>query len=251
MLRPVGAGASRVAPSEDLAEIVDWIWTSWWDFSEPRVVEVLSDASFHLVFEPGGATNVVGVVTRKFTRRLDGVGRVVGVRFRPGAFRCLARARAAAFTDRRVPIVEAMGCEARAAEAAIFRAADDQLRARLVEEFLRARRPVLDEDARLVQAMVDAIERDRELTRVEQLAERFEIGVRRLQRLFAEYVGAGPKWVLRRARLLEAAERLRDGDDGTLASLAAELGYFDQAHLAREFRAVVGRAPMELRRKID
>jgi AraC-like DNA-binding protein len=250
VLKPVGAGASRVAPSADLVGLVDWIWTSWWDFSEPRVVEVLSDASFHLVFEPRGATNVVGVVTRKFTRRLDGVGRVVGVRFRPGAFRCLARSRAAVFTDGRVPIVEAMGCDALAAEKRIFAATSDERRAAVVEDFLRARRPVLDDDARLVQAMVDAIESDRELMRVEDLATRFSIGVRKLQRLFAEYIGVGPKWVLRRARLLEAAERLQNGEKASLAELAAELGYFDQAHLAREFRAVVGRAPVEVRRKM-
>ncbi|MFI9589448.1 helix-turn-helix domain-containing protein [Nonomuraea sp. NPDC052265] len=62
-----------------------------------------------------------------------------------------------------------------------------------------------------------------------------------MQRLFRDYVGIGPKWVIRRFRLHEAAERVHQGLD--LATLAAELGYTDQAHLTRDFTAAVGMPP--------
>ena len=65
---------------------------------------------------------------------------------------------------------------------------------------------------------------------------------RALQRLFARHVGATPKQVLQRFRLQDAAERVATGED-TLARLAAELGYFDQAHFVRDFRTTVGRSP--------
>jgi len=67
--------------------------------------------------------------------------------------------------------------------------------------------------------------------------------VRGLQRLFAEYVGIGPKWVIRRYRLREITERLAAGGPVDWAGLAAELGYADQAHLVRDFRAMVGETP--------
>lgn len=67
--------------------------------------------------------------------------------------------------------------------------------------------------------------------------------MRRLQRLFAEYVGASPKWVLRRARLHEAAARAEAGAGVDWAVLAADLGYADQAHLTRDFAAAVGAPP--------
>jgi AraC-like DNA-binding protein len=67
---------------------------------------------------------------------------------------------------------------------------------------------------------------------------------RALQRLFREYVGVTPKWVLRRLRLQEAAERMADGT-GDWAALALDLGYFDQAHFINDFRRVVGRSPAE------
>ena len=70
---------------------------------------------------------------------------------------------------------------------------------------------------------------------------------RTLQRLFAEYVGVSPGWVLRRGRLHAAAERVihlaASGPEESLAAVAAEFGYADQAHFSRDFRRVLGTAP--------
>ncbi|WP_434316593.1 helix-turn-helix domain-containing protein [Leifsonia sp. P73] len=120
---------------------------------------------------------------------------------------------------------------------------DDADGAIAVVEAALAGLPAPDADARLVDAIVAAVESDRELRRVEQLADRFGIGVRRLQRLVAGHIGFGPKWLIQRYRLQEAAAALREPEPPALAQLAAELGYADQAHFNREFRAVVGRTP--------
>jgi len=87
----------------------------------------------------------------------------------------------------------------------------------------------------------------KDLTRVEQLVERTGMSPRALQRLFREYVGVTPKWVLQRLRLHEAAERMIDGA-GDWASLALDLGYFDQAHFIADFRKLVGTTPAEYAR---
>ncbi len=52
-----------------------------------------------------------------------------------------------------------------------------------------------------------------------------------------------PTWVLRRYRLLEAAEAVREGERVVWSDVASALGYADQAHLVREFRAALGRTP--------
>ncbi|SEI07270.1 MULTISPECIES: AraC family transcriptional regulator [unclassified Leifsonia] len=100
-----------------------------------------------------------------------------------------------------------------------------------------------DEDARLVGRIVAEVESDRSLLRVEDLAVRFGLGVRHLQRLVAGHIGFGPKWLIQRYRLQEAAAALRSQDPPSLAMLAAELGYADQAHFSREFRTVIGATP--------
>lgn len=64
---------------------------------------------------------------------------------------------------------------------------------------------------------------------------------RRLQRLFLEYVGVSPKWVIRRYRIQEALERTAGGPDR--ATLAPDLRFSDHAHLVREFIALIGMPP--------
>jgi transcriptional regulator GlxA family with amidase domain len=100
-----------------------------------------------------------------------------------------------------------------------------------------------DPTAGEVADMVARIAADPKLTRVDELATLLGVGIRRLQRLFAEYVGVGPKWVIRRYRLHEVTERLAKGVDVDWARLAAELGYADQAHFSRDFTAMFSEPP--------
>jgi AraC-like DNA-binding protein len=112
------------------------------------------------------------------------------------------------------------------------------------EEFLRARWPAEDPQVELVGRIVAALLRDRDIARVEDVANRFAIPPRTLQRLFARYVGVSPKWVLRRFRLHEAAALLATEQDRPWAEVAAELGYFDQSHFIRDFTAAIGLTPV-------
>jgi transcriptional regulator GlxA family with amidase domain len=101
--------------------------------------------------------------------------------------------------------------------------------------------------AREVAAIARIAETDRSVLRVEQLAEAAGVGVRTLQRLFGEYVGASPAWVIRRWRIIEAAERAggpqRYATWPGWAQVAVELGYSDQAHLVRDVRRHLGVPP--------
>jgi AraC-like DNA-binding protein len=76
------------------------------------------------------------------------------------------------------------------------------------------------------------------------------MSVRSLQRLFSQYVGVSPKWVIRRYRLHELLERMHSGEQPDWAQLAAELGYFDQAHLSNDFKAITGYTPTEYRGRL-
>src|SRR5262245_62077866 len=187
---------------------------------------------------------------RKFSRVLEGRGRVVGTKFHPGAFRPLVRHPVSALTDRRVPIREVFGPDAGALEKAALRHDEDLPGIAAIESFLRRRRPVASEEMLLAGRVAARIAGDRSLTRVDQLATAFHTTVRQLQRLFSEYVGVSPKWVIQRYRLLEAVERVA-ASPVDWADLALELGYADQAHFIRDFKRLVGRSPADYARSLE
>src|SRR5947207_836012 len=79
-----------------------------------------------------------------------------------------------------------------------------------------------------------------EITRVDDIVCCLNLKKRTLQRLFSQYVGVSPKWVIKRYRLHEVAARLAEGEVIDSAEIALELGYFDQAHFIKDFKAIVG-----------
>ena len=102
-----------------------------------------------------------------------------------------------------------------------------------------------DPNSDLAASIVETIEADRTLVRVNQLVDRWNTSKRSLQRLFEDYVGVGPKWVINRYRMHEVLEHVHSGAAVDWPELALSLGYFDQSHFIRDFRALVGCSPMQ------
>ena len=247
ILNPKAAGIkfelTRHAPSTDLAFFVSRYWVIHWDLAEPYVQETLSYPCVNLVFERGN-TRVWGIDSGRFARRLEGKGQVFGVKFRPGAFYPFLKTPISALTDRSISFFEVFGIDADPLETAML-TLDDAAMIERVEDFLRERLPEHDPNVILVNEIVDCITADRKITKVDDIAATFGINKRSLQRLFSQYVGVSPKWVIQRCRLQEAAEQLASGEATDSAKLALDLGYFDQAHFIKDFKAVIGKSPAE------
>jgi len=81
---------------------------------------------------------------------------------------------------------------------------------------------------------------------IAELAREAGLSTRQLERSFRERVGLGPKLFSRLARFQRALALLRRPGSG-LASIAARCGYFDQAHLVRDFRRFAGASPGRFR----
>jgi AraC-like DNA-binding protein len=82
-------------------------------------------------------------------------------------------------------------------------------------------------------------------TPVGVLAEEVGWSRRHLVATFRRQVGLPPKTLARIVRFDGLARRLRDGPRLGLARLAEEAGYYDQAHLNRDFRQFAGCTPTE------
>lgn len=251
-----GAGRfhhARLAPSIALQDVVQHYWWVAWDLQDapPQVRETLPHPNVHLVFDAQGAT-VNGVRTRRFGKRLEGCGAAFGIKFRPGGFRCLWDRPASTLRERTLTLAQCIGDTLAGAFARdIAASTDDDARVATAEAWLtRLLRTPPGDDARLAACIVETIERDSCIRRVDDVTARWHVSERRLQRLFGEQVGVGPKWVIQRFRLHEAVERIAASSRALdWAQFAQDLGYYDQSHFIRDFRRLVGATPADYLRR--
>lgn len=244
--RAVGArfALTRHPPCAALASTITRYWIVSWDLApgETHVSETLPYPTVNVVFEEAGSA-AHGVFTRRFTRTLAGRGRAFGVKLEPGAFEPLLGRPLHTITNAVLPVADVFGDDVRSVDLAIRASEDDAERIAIFERFFLPRLPPPDPDVARVTEIVRVAEADHAVSDVEALAARVALPVRTLQRLFRRYVGVTPKWVLRRFRMQHAADRAARAEHVDWAALAQELGYFDQAHFARDFKAQIGRTP--------
>lgn len=216
----------------------------------------IDDASVHLTREHGGVARegtpgpgiwVTGPETqRRFDVTLTGTGGTLGVAFKTGGTLAFSAGAPHDVVDRSVPgeswfpgVAEAW----RELPDAATDAAGD------LDAWLLRLQPRADEAYDRFRATLALLD-DPAVTRVEQLEQRADCDARTLQRLFHRFAGVGPKWMLTRARVIDAIGLLDRGWSGSLAELAATTGWFDQSHFTRDFRAVTGETPSAYRARL-
>ncbi|WP_320669839.1 helix-turn-helix domain-containing protein [Patulibacter defluvii] len=242
------AGRYRELPPP--AALADRVACLWWRDPGPAAageedrVVVLPDGCIDLVWS-GGVLLVAGPDTGP-SPVAPSAEVAVGLRFRPGAGPTVLGESALALRDRRVPVADLWGRAGRELQQRTAEAADVEARLALLVDAVRGRLaagagPADPAGDPLVAAAVSAIGDGG--SAIGELAARLAISERQLRRRFHDHVGYGPKTldrVLRLQRFLEAVAADDPAAPATLAALAAEAGYADQAHLARETRALTG-----------
>lgn len=237
----------RFAPSADWEWCLERFWVSSWDLPEDRaaITGILPHPNINVTLESGDLV-VTGVAAGVFSRRLVGHDSVFGAKFNPGTFRLLSTA----------PVRALSGTGQSAAgvlpdhgdlQRSLVDAADDDARSQVFESYLSGQSLQSTPTVELIGQAVRLLVWDTEIIRVRQVAARCAVSERTLQRLFVDYVGVTPGWVLRRGRLHAAADRVirlaATGRDDGYAAVAAEFGYADQAHFIRDFRKILGVPP--------
>ncbi|MGW5574082.1 AraC family transcriptional regulator [Nocardia thailandica] len=246
-------GLRRIPVGPALAPFADWYWSVRWDLREcePFAAQVLSHPCVNITFERSAQRSgawVTGVCTHRYVRELTGEGETFGLRFAPGGFGAFTGIDVAVLRDDSAPLARVLPGLGDDLCARVLAVGDDEGRRAVVEAALAVRASGDDPQYLLVRRIVAAMAEPQRFTRVDEVAQEFDVPMRTLQRLFRRYIGAGPKWVLRRYRLQDGADLLAGGEVTDLARLAADLGYFDQAHFSREFAAEIGVPPLEYAR---
>ena len=231
----------------------DWIHCLWLLWSAGGGVEsVVPDGRPELVIhlgepyaqvDPDGTRRpqrqvmVSGQLTRPIRLAPCGEAEIVGIRLSPAlAGRVLPIGE---LTDQVVPLHEV---NRRLAAALLDAAASRQPAAeRLAAVRAVLRRFARHEPDRLPIETVRTL--DRGTPRLRDVARACGVTPRTLQRRFREAVGVTAKMYHRIARFRRAIRTLRSGRPAGVAAVAVLAGYYDQAHLIRDFRRFAGAAP--------
>lgn len=200
-------------------------------------VNVLPDACTDIVWRSGAGAVIAGPDSEAWTSPTRSGELIVGARLLPGAGGAAFGVPLDEVRDARVP-VDALGLDPRGELTGAL--APDAAPTAVARVALR-RVAQAPPDAAIQAAATMLLDPGQ---RVDELAASLGFSERQLRRRFLAAVGYGPKTlqrVLRLRRFLTA-----DGAFAGLAAAAAGAGYADQAHLARECRALTGLTPAQL-----
>lgn len=167
--------------------------------------------------------------------------RVVGVRFRLGGVGPFARSDLRHHTGGTPAPAAVFGPDIEALEAELFGLAPDAAAASLDAFFLDHLR--LGAGRAILDRALLAMSADASATSIEAIARDAGASPRHLERLFGQQVGLTPKKVARVLRFQAALRTLMRDPGVSLTQVAADVGYFDQAHFIRDFRSMTGGVP--------
>lgn len=175
--------------------------------------------------------------------RVKGSFAVAGFAIRPSAWHCLANRPHNELKDKLVPMEEFAGLRASEMFAAVEAAKTDDEKVAAMESFIIDRietvgRPEPDS----AMAEFERIARTNSTIRVDAAAAQLGLTKRTMERRCKATFGLTPKAVLRRSRFLDLATAMRGFSEPSESDLA-ELRYYDQSHLTREFKRFTHMTP--------
>jgi AraC-like DNA-binding protein len=237
-------------PPVDLAPFVEHFWTIRWDNPGDAYhsAEVMHRPYVDLFISPQ-QSGIQGTFRGKRIYVAAGSGRIVGIRFRPGAFRAFWDGTIADLQDQVIDVQQIFPqADSRYIEQLLT--LDDEAAIHELRALIRAKQPQRDANIDLINAIIAASETGEGLQTVAAAAKAFGGSERWLQQLFRDYVGIGLKWLLQRKRLLAAAQQIRATDQPNWAALAYDHGYSSQQHFITAFKQVLGKTPLQYKKDL-
>ena len=187
---------------------------------------------------------IVGQMTRPIFISPTGPVQLVGIRFHPGGTRPFFGLPMRELTNQ---VVE-LGSFARTLEARLLSAAshlpDLQDKVAALQKVLLKILKDSKKDFSLLRIATSIVESSGMIA-VDDLADEAGLSSRQLERRFLSEVGVGPK-VLSRILRFQQVFRAVDANEHAWPMIAVDCGYYDQAHLIRDFRQFAHETPAVL-----
>lgn len=241
---------SRQIPSTSLADFIEQYWMVEWDLVDkpPHIQQNIPAPCVNITFD-NQTCQVIGPVTHKFSYALEGKGRILGIKFQPAGFSPLIGLSLDSITDKIFGLEQITSQPIDVLYNQLILSSNIAEVSHIFEQFLAttslaACSQKTTKNIQKVNLIVGEIANNSSLTRVEQLSEIFALPPRTMQRLFKDYVGLSPKWVLRKYRLHDVLE-LFEKNMPDFQQIILDLGYYDQAHFIKDFKSMTGQTPID------
>jgi AraC-like DNA-binding protein len=167
----------------------------------------------------------------------------IGIRFRPGAARICFPVAAHELHNTDVPLAEVCLAEADRLLNEVCGAPDAYSQTLIVERYLQTKFSNAPPVHPAIQYAVEQLSSEGGFQSIRKIEADVGLSHTRLIQLFREHVGLTPKLFCRVRRFQAALSHVEKGMPVNWARLAAECGYFDQAHLTHDFREFAGVTP--------
>lgn len=249
----------EVKPTHSLRQFVECFWTLEGDRSvdASSAERILPDGCVELILNFGDRflqhvdgerkrqprNFIVGQMTGPILISASGAIGLLGIRFHPGGTRPFLDPPANEITDRVVDLGDLSRSFERSLLRACEPAVDMDQKIAAVDAFLTSRLNDCKFDPHLLALAASIIDR-RGLVSVDQLASHAGVSNRQLERRFLQEVGLGPKLLARIVRFQQVFRAVES--NSAWADVAIECGYYDQAHLIRDFNQFAQQTPAVL-----
>ena len=264
-LRPMDASVTHRPPCRELSGFVTQLWSFEGRFTHSMervlptgLMQLLINLDEDELRSYGGTgfrevRRVRGIAVQGPATQAYGIDTaeqrcIVGVCLRPAAVSLLPGVSAAELLEACVDLDDLWGrTEARALRETLLECASPHSRLAVVERALLRRARAFEPD-RIVQRVAEALNGSASVTEV---LDGVGVSRRRFVERFRHAVGMTPKRFARVRRFHRVLE-CTHGDIERIdwAAVAADCGYFDQAHLINEFRGFAGLTPARYRPRV-
>ena len=190
---------------------------------------------------------VIGPQLKQLLLYSNGFTALVAARFLPWGFAAFSKVKPADLIGKVIAATKVLGSDNATLSARL--SAENTRDAKLqlfIDHLLHIRRRP-DTGFETIRRITAELELHHGTQRIAQLARQFGISSRQLERQFTGHTGLPPKLFAKILRFNHARELIRENPDISLASVAYEVGYADQAHFSRNFRALFQFTPAQFK----
>lgn len=243
----------ELIPDKLLSPYIDKYWVAQGGTAESFNMKVLPDGCIDIIFawdDSAAQRNmaeampyVIGGGESFLEEVIGGQVKMFGIRFKPVGIRAFIRASALEMTGNVIELASMDSLFGKDFPEVFNDHVSLVNQIQNMNQYMMAKLAKLYPIERRVAKAVECIEQHRGIIAIPVLADKVCLSPRQFERLFKNEVGMGAKTFSRIARMKHTKEYLQKNTTRSIFDAAIDCGYYDYAHLNKDFLALTGELP--------